>query len=201
MATSSYLPSYFTAMLAAYYIEKGVWKHLAKVAQTISGFFWITVTDIFDIFSLQTMKHYQWIIPIAICNLTIQFSPAMTNHFDIVPPFLYPVFIVANRLIVAIEMVLVFIYISLLEEKNKLNPPAKKTDENNNNYSTTPEAIADCNNDGAAIVKLVGTERYSVLKCFFRLSFAIYMSNYLYIRTDFFTERNIFYNSLYVYVS
>lgn len=32
MATSSYLPSYFMAMLAAYYIEKGAWKHLAKVA-------------------------------------------------------------------------------------------------------------------------------------------------------------------------
>lgn len=42
---------------------------------------------------------------------------------------------------------------------------------------------------------------YSLLKAFFRCSFAIYMVNYTYIRTDFFVSRNPFYTSLYAYVS
>lgn len=94
-------------------------------------------------------------------------------------------------------MVLIFIYISLIEERSKLNPVKEEGGNNDENW----EEICQDNIDGSSIVKLEPGERYSVLKAFFRLSFAIYMSNYLFIRTDFFTERNIFYNSLYVYVS
>lgn len=127
------------------------------------------------------------------CNGTIQFSPAMTNYFEIVPPSLYPLFTVVNRLIVALEMALVFIYASLIEEKKKMDEEngsvLEYVDDNKNNILISN------------IVKNDQTEKYSFVKGLFRLSFSIYMSNYLFIRTDFLTTRKIFYNSLYVYVS
>ena len=42
---------------------------------------------------------------------------------------------------------------------------------------------------------------YSLSKGLVRLSFSIYLSNYYYIRTDFFSERTFFYNTLYALVS
>lgn len=42
---------------------------------------------------------------------------------------------------------------------------------------------------------------YSIWKGVLRLGFAIYLSNYYYIRTDYFTERGLLQNTLYNYVS
>jgi len=45
-----------------------------------------------------------------------------------------------------------------------------------------------------------GGGSYSFTKGLVRLSFSIYLSNYYYIRTDFFSERTFFYNTLYALI-
>lgn len=174
MATSSYIPSYFCCILTGYTIHLGVWKRFSK-----------------------NINHLMWFMVISVTHLMSAFSPILTNTLNILPEHLNPIFIVTVRTLVMIQAALILIYFSLTSDSN--DDVKRKDDQEVKSGSSDVEKVEQLSYLDQ-IIRLNDHESYSVLKAFLRLSFAIYMSNYLYIRTDFMTERNLFHTSIYVLI-
>ena len=173
MATSGYLFSYFSAMLAAFAVCNGF---LDSHARNINHVFWLS-----SFFFFATIAQY---------------APILTNYFDIVSREYIPLFVVTVRIIVAIELVFFCTYLALLD----LNVKFKEEEEKKKKVSQETDQTESAPDQGSSSVT-PSKKQFSCLKAFFRLSFSIYMCNYLFIRTDFYTTRHVFYTSLWVYVS
>jgi len=176
MATSGYLFIYFSAMLAAYAVCSGALDPYAK-----------------------KVNHVFWLSGLIITANIAQYAPIISNStLQIIGTDSIPLFVVTVRIVVAIELIFMCIYLSLLDMgvKNKEKEEESRKGLGNNDLKSIRN-----NNEDNDQEKSSPKKHFSVVKAIFRLSFAIYMSNYLFIRTDFYTSRMVFYTSLWVYVS
>lgn len=97
MATSSYVPSYFSAMILAYWYSEG---YLNKLAVQVNHPLWLGLI-------------------IALSNLG-QFSPMLTNTLDVVSKPYVPYFIVGVRGLKSMEMFCLLTYAALLDLNEKM---------------------------------------------------------------------------------
>ena len=124
---------------------------------------------------------------IGILAMAVQHSTILTNTLQIITPDLVPYYIVICRIIVAVECSFTLIWISHFDGDGR--PPAEEKSPSENAKVQASKQVNE--EDGY----------YSYVKGILRSTFAIYMVNYTYIRTDFFISRNVFYTSIYVLVS
>lgn len=178
MATSGYLFSYFSAMLAAYAVCSGI---LNKHAKNINHWFWLS----------------GWIITAHIA----QFAPLLTNTFDAVPREHVAYFVIGVRIVVAVEMVFFCTYLALLDLRDKLTKEEQTAKDKTNGNLAENSIQNGVNEAEKSFPTIPEKKQFSAFKAIFRLTFSIYMCNYLLVRSDFYTARHAFYTSLWTYVS
>ncbi|KAI1298483.1 hypothetical protein HDE_04185 [Halotydeus destructor] len=142
----------------------------------------------------KNLNHYYWVSAALITGWTQQYAPILSNSFDILTPAWTPFYIVGVRVIVIIQMSIFLVYLSLWDESVKLQK-ADKLKETSESSTPTDSAV---NGTSSNVDQTQGY--YSASKAFLRLSFSIYLSNYYFIRSDFFTERTLFYNTFLSFV-
>ena len=134
----------------------------------------------------QDVNHALWISLIAVPHLMAAFSPVLTHTWNILPPEFNPLYILTCRLLIMIQSAFLLIYFYICDPIEDQHRPHR-----------SPSKLEETKAESYPIIELKENESYSISKGFIRCCFSIYMSNYLYIRTDFFTERNLFYSSIY----
>lgn len=176
MCTWGSLPAYFMAILLSYSLSKGHFDHLLKY-----------------------FNHITWLTTFVVFSWCAQNGPILTNTLSLIPPQWNFLYIVGIRFVVLLEMLVFMVYLHIWGLKRKqdarrLVADALRAESSDNN------ANLDASGQRSE-VKAEAKGTYSFLKSLSRASFAIYLSNYYFIRSDFFIERGVFHNSLYGLVS
>ena len=128
-------------------------------------------------------QHIKWVLASLWAYSSVMFGIFVYNYFNLVPESLTFLVVLWNRSFFAIYFAITFIYSLALKPMNEkyFAKPSKSESEvsNNNNNDKT-------NNEEESAVE------FNFFKGFARLTFAIYVFNYLTIRAIFFTSRNTF---------
>lgn len=113
---------------------------------------------------LKTIKeHIVFFTSALLCSSLVTIMTTLYNSLEVVPESLAFIVVIFNRTAQSISVNMMFIYFS-----NAFRTPEKSADD-------------DAKQD---------TSEFNLLKAFYRLTFAVYVSNYLVIRTIFFTSRS-----------
>lgn len=112
--------------------------------------------------------HLKWLIAIHIAFYSVPFYTTLYNSLDVIPPSLTFTVVLLNRSLLPIGFAMGLIY--LIGCKPKSEEKESQTTRDQEEESVT----------------------FKPLKGFSRLSFSLYICNYLVIRTLFFTTRNPF---------
>lgn len=211
MATSSYITSYFASMLTAYTIYHGWWKKYSDKHKL-----WLTLfmssatlaqhlpllTNCFDIVPPKYVPLF-----ILVNRLVVAFEMVVmiiySSFFDFKPgyiPNIKPDLCKTNELprnsnLTPADATADDDAPAIGSEKKDQNKLSSESKFNSNSIQSQTNSVT----SESTTIEQEGY--YSSMKAFLRLSFAIYMVNYTYIRTDFFVSRVPFYPSVYVLVS
>ena len=127
-------------------------------------------------------EHAKWLTGIHLIFGSVTVCTLLYNVFNIIPDSMSFIVVIFNRSMQALGVALAFLYVTALK------PWASKImgleNENNVNESKTKSTTTGQENEEVM--------KFNFLKALSRLSFALYICNYLVIRTLFYTSRNIF---------
>lgn len=147
--------------------------------------------EMFETLCIQWKDHAPWLWSMFFFMSSNDLIKMFYNSFKIIPQSWSFLVILWNRNAQTLGVIVIVVYLLNLGPENKNNKNNKSTDHNNNRLQE------DDNSSTAEPPK----EEYSFFKALSKLSFALYMSNYLYIRTEFFTRRSLFPNHYFLIVS
>lgn len=124
-------------------------------------------------------KHLKWLLFLHVVFGSVTFCTLIYNSLEILPDSMTFLVVIFNRTFQSIGIAFLFLYIMALKPKNELTT----------NKSDSPKEVEE------------EKVTLNVIKGFCRLSFALYVSNYLVIRSLFFSSRNTFPTTLVDWVS
>lgn len=183
----SYLPSYFLGFLLADYV-----KHHYK--PSTPGY----------------LNHMWRVAVFFVLNWIASLSTSLSNTFNLIPSNFNFLFIVSLRMVyhVAICQLILFIFSG---DKGQSDADHPKVNNNNNNghvgRSTGTTDGQEMKRDDGTSLDVNKVDKYQMrlfevmLKFLSRLSMSLYLANYFFIRSDFFTSRYLWVNSWYEMVS
>lgn len=128
-------------------------------------------------------KMYAYLFVWYVANSAAMLAPSLWNSYHLFPPELVGVYVVALKILFIASYVLLTLVLHSYSQERKQRAKLNATHESNNN-----EPAAEQNDNATA-----EAGHWNLFKGLCRLSFALYISNYLFIRTDFFTSRVIYY--------
>lgn len=181
MSLYAFFNNYFLGVLIAYFLKQGF---VLKINSAKEHVFWIGL--------------------IGLSMILAETSPALHNTFDVIPQSLVPYYIVFNRACFTATITFLVVYAASVTDTGlfKAKTKAKKTDsDKNEEVLTTPSEVID-DTDGFSRIKdlCIGMQDAFLSRfatALTRLSFAIFVSNYWFIRSDFFYSRTTFENDYY----
>ena len=156
--------------------------------------------------------HAAWIVGIYASLTIAETSTAICNTFDLLPRHLVPLYLVGNRLSFTIFIVLLVTYISSTgassSSQGERSSRKKKDDDDAGEEEKTSSGLTSVTGSQAGereVTRRLRDLSQGVKECLgsrfmlllTRLSFSIFMVNYFFIRTDFFTSRVPFETSAY----
>lgn len=134
--------------------------------------------------------HFKWLIGINISFGSVTLCTLLYNSFELIPKSMAFLVVIHNRSMQAIAVSLSFLYLT------SLKPLVEQfTKSNESNEATTGvESVGRDkeNNSGSTVEQKNSHGKLNILKALSRLSFSLYICNYLVIRTLFFSSRNPF---------
>lgn len=175
------------------------------------------------IFKLKSaLDHAIWVSAVFISLWIAEMLPAIYNSFNLLPESFIPYYLVVNRAAFTLSITILVIY-----SASVVKGPSKSDNKSKSNGESKEPSKLDVNNneqvnEGTKLLKkpkLFSIETHGFMRLkqlsrgigsfFFsrlgaiitRLSFAIFLSNYFYIRLDFFTSRYTFENTVFALVS
>jgi hypothetical protein len=128
------------------------------------------------------LEHIKAIGCICLCQWTQTSVAVAYNVFKFIPPSMSYVVIILTRSLQMFSVALIFEYAMTFKSAWEQNRKQE-------------QKIHDAQNNGIADAK--SKESFSLFRGICRLSFSVYMSNYLYIRTEYFTRRFLMPNHLF----
>jgi hypothetical protein len=182
MSLYSFFSNYFLGVLIAYFLRQGFVLHIKSIKDHI---FWIGVI---------------WL------SLTLaEATPALHNTFDLIPQSMVPYYIVLNRACFTTAIAFLVLYAASVTDTGLFKPKDSRNKTDNQEIETPPSACdatpAD-DTDGISRLKCLGIAVKDAFLSPFanaitRLSFSVFLSNYWFIRSDFFYSRTLFENDFY----
>ena len=123
------------------------------------------------------LGHLKWLMAISVIQNVQTCIAIAYNSYQLIPHSMSFVVVVLTRTLQMISFLVIFVYVMTF--KSFWQESRRKSE------TASPEA-------GVAPV-----QTFNLLKGICRLSFAVYMSNYLYIRTEYFTRRFLMHNHVF----
>jgi len=151
-----------------------------------------------------SFRHFKWLFLMWLSLMLAEISPALHNTFNALPASLVPFYLVFNRLCFTVAITLLVLYASSLgaqPEKSQTVNGESSAKCVGNRAPNTEETPSD-DTDGISRLKSLFSAFLDVFNSHAatlvtKLSFSLFISNYLFIRSDFFSSRYLLENNIY----
>lgn len=169
MSPYTYFSNYFSGLLLAFLIQNGFKLNLPS-----------------------KRRHFFWLGLAGVIANAAELGPGLFNTLDILGQDSVPLYLIVNRASFTLSIAIFILYVSSLKKQDKSVKTVKekvaKTEETSNHTEFSWKLYKEF---------VVQTLTSPLAKALTRLSFSIYLANYYFIRSDFFTSRVVFTNDWY----